>query len=226
MLSFLPFSNMPRTYKAIKPQPVDKIRIQQCLEYMVEMGLSLNAAANHFGLPEATVRRHKKHALLNAPLTSPGGQPSLPPDMQADIASIARISASHDFGFSKEELRLFIGGFIQENWDATTPLGNYLRKYCRFKDHLPSNDWVTSFLSDHHLSLKKPSLLEKCRHESASDPFIIYEFFDLLEAEVTRLNLRDAPHHIWNLDESAFFTDPRGGKVVAEIGSIVKWLLK
>jgi hypothetical protein len=36
---------------------------------------------------------------------------------------------------------------------------------------------------------------------------------------VTRLNLRDAPHHIWNLDESAFFTDPRSGKVVAEIGS-------
>ncbi len=58
-----------------------------------------------------------------------------------------------------------------------------------------------------------------------TDPFIVYHFFDLLESQYKRLNLSVSPDQIFNLDETAFFLDPRGGKVVSEPGARVQRLV-
>ena len=80
---------------------------------------------------------------------------------------------------------------------------------------------MTTFLRTYHLSLRKPLNLERSRGEAASDPFVIYEFYGLVECEIQRLDLSKSPEKIWNLDETAFFMDPRGGRVVAPKGSDV-----
>jgi hypothetical protein len=211
---------MPRRYIPHRI-PVERTKIQECIEFMQNNGTSLNAAAKTFGLSEATVRRHYKSSLTGELLPHPGGQPSIPADLQAEIAMVSRTASSHGCGLMKEELRALIGSYVHENWEKDTSLGCYLRKNCRFTDHIPSNDWITQFMHNHHLSLKKPQPLQRCRKENASDPFIIYEFFDLLEAEISRLNIADAPGHVWNVDESAFHSDPRGVKIVAAIGEKV-----
>ena len=83
-------------------------------------------------------------------------------------------------------------------------------------------DWMAAFLLNNNLSLKKPSTVEKVRKVAAGNPWTIYEFYDILEEVIKRLNLHDAPGQIFNADESAFFVDPRGGKVVSHIGDNTK----
>ena len=181
--------------------------------------MSLNAAALHFGLPEATVRRYKKKISSDTPIASHGGIPSLPDNLQLELENIARLASTHGFGLTKEEFRLFIASYVKINWDANNDLGIYLRAHCRFNDGVPSLEWMTHFMRKYHLSLKIPSVLGRCRSEAASDPFIINEFYDLLEKEIQRLQLSDYPDKVWNLDETSFCIDPQGGKIVAPIGS-------
>ncbi|KAJ2941442.1 hypothetical protein O0L34_g3658 [Tuta absoluta] len=51
-----------------------------------------------------------------------------------------------------------------------------------------------------------------------TDPFEIDAHFTILEEELTRLNLHDQPHKIWNLDEISVSLDPTKTKVVGGTG--------
>lgn len=212
---------MPWAYKRKKVvQSVeDKEKMVNCLKRIQEdHGISIREACREFDLPLTTVRRHLKADILNLTLLPPGGVPSLPLDVQIDIAAIAKMSARHGFGLLFVELKNFIGDFVAANWNSDGDIGRYLRCHCQFVDRTPSNHWVTIFMKQHHLSLVVPSPIERKRKEAASDPFLIYEFYDLVESEIERLQLLDKPSHINNVDESAFCTDPKRGKVVSEKG--------
>ena len=50
-----------------------------------------------------------------------------------------------------------------------------------FQDDLPGDEWLMGFLARWNLSVKLPSTMEKARKVAASDPEIIYGFYDLLE---------------------------------------------
>ena len=70
----------------------------------------------------------------------------------------------------------------------------------------------------YNLSVKKPSTLEKARKAAASDPFIIYEYYDLLDQTAKRLQIEDRPECWWNVDETNLFIDAQRTKVVAPKG--------
>jgi hypothetical protein len=170
-----------------------------------------------------TIRRHLKASAIGAPIPRPGRLPSIPFSMEADMAQLVKSAAENGFPFCKQEVRVFLGSYIQQCWDADDDIGAYLRANCQFNNKkTPSEDWMTCFVDTHYLSLKKPSMMEKSRKIASSDPFLIYEFFDLLENVVTAKHLENSPNHIFNLDETAFFTDPRSGKVVSEVGHDTK----
>ncbi|CAG4943994.1 unnamed protein product [Parnassius apollo] len=40
--------------------------------------------------------------------------------------------------------------------------------------------------------------------KTAVDPFVVYEYFDLLKTTIMELGLADKPNAIWNLDETSF----------------------
>jgi len=92
----LPYLTM-RTYKR-KKERVDRQKIWDCLTYMHQKGVSLNKAAAHFNHPEATVRWHMKHRLAQGetPPLSPGVLKSLPSNVEAELAMMARTAATHD----------------------------------------------------------------------------------------------------------------------------------
>lgn len=208
---------MPNNYVA-KKVPVNRDQIKACLEHMRSHSLSLNAAAILFQLPETTVRRHNNYQQREVELPPVGRLPCIPSGVQVEVAQIARIAAAHGFGLSREELRKLIGDYVKENIQKDTSLGNYLRENCQFANNMPSDKWLANFMCNHHLSLHKPSPLERARRNTQSDPFIVYGFFDILDELFLRLNLHNAPSRIYNLDETAFFLDPKGGRVVAEVG--------
>jgi hypothetical protein len=68
------------------------------------------------------------------------------------------------------------------------------------------------------LSLKCPSALEKTRRTAASDPEIIYSYYDMLEDAQLKFKIQDRPECIWNIDETSLFLDPRKTKVIAPKG--------
>jgi hypothetical protein len=191
--------------------------IQQCLE-RIAAGESIRSASAYLGLSECTVRYHKKAAHLNIPIRTNGGIPSLPPSLSAEIVEVARAAADHGFGLSKKELTSFVSDIVNLKWDLQDPVGLYLRQYCRFVNRVPGDDWIVKFMHDNHLSLVKPSPMERSRALANADPHIVYGFYDLLHREMERLELSDKPHHIFNLDETAFFIDPSRVRVVAPKG--------
>lgn len=68
------------------------------------------------------------------------------------------------------------------------------------------------------MSIRKPEPLEYARKKAATDPFIIYGYFDLLKKVLVELNLEDKPNQIWNLDESSLSIDPSKSRIVGERG--------
>jgi hypothetical protein len=209
---------MPRTY-VCKKALVDRDAVAQCLQAYDEGGISLRQAATNFNLPYTTVQRHFQAKRQSVTLPPVGRLPSLPIHISTDIAVIAKTAAANGFGLLKVELKAFIGDFLKANWDSDCDVGHYLRQNCRFRDKVPSDEWLTEFMQHHHLSLVVPSAMEKVRKDATSDPFLIYHYYDILEKEINTLGLQNSPSHIYNVDESAFFLDPSRGKVVAATGA-------
>lgn len=87
-----------------------------------------------------------------------------------------------------------------------------------FKDNRPGRDWVNSFLLRHNMTLKKGGQMQLARKSVTSDPFVIYGFYDMLEKEMDRLNIKDRPECIYNLDETGFPMDPSKSKTIGSKG--------
>lgn len=88
-----------------------------------------------------------------------------------------------------------------------------------FKNGQPGGDWFLNFCKKNELRLKNCESLQSNRQQNTSDPFIIYDFYDLLQSAIRDLQLEDKPSHIWNLDESGFNHDP--SKVKGVMGTHV-----
>lgn len=56
--------------------------------------------------------------------------------------------------------------------------------------------------------MKRNNLKLKKRQHNTADLWFIYGFYDLLEAQINALQLKDKLSHIWNSDKSVFNYDP------------------
>jgi hypothetical protein len=208
---------MPYKYQR-KKEPVDKEKLAECL-VIIATGASVLGAASALGLPRTTVNRHflaqQSGQLIRA---TAGMPPSLHPTLSAEISVVAKTAASTGFGLSKTDLIIFVSDVVKARLEVEDDIGKYLRQHCRFPHGIPSHDFIENFMRDNHLSLVKPAPLERARAQAQADPFLIYEFYQLVDEEMARLGIHNQPKHIFNLDESAFFLDPSRGKVVAETG--------
>ena len=86
-----------------------------------------------------------------------------------------------------------------------------------FQGNRPGANWLRSFMKRWKFSVKQPSALEKTRKLAASDPRIIYGFYDILEQTLNKLNISDRPGCIWNVDESNLYIDPQREKVIGSM---------
>ena len=86
------------------------------------------------------------------------------------------------------------------------------------QDDRPGDDWLKGFMDRNNLSLKQPSTLEKARTIAASDLEIIYDYFEILETQMTKLKIENRLECVWNIDETNLFIDPSRSKVVATRG--------
>ena len=85
-----------------------------------------------------------------------------------------------------------------------------------FKDDRPGRDWLQAFLKRNNLSTKKANMIRSARKSATVNPFIIYDFYNVLEKVVHEKKFK--PEQIWNCDESGFPHDPQKCKVVSVKG--------
>ena len=68
------------------------------------------------------------------------------------------------------------------------------------------------------MSLKKSNTISSAWKSAASNPFIVFGFYDTLEKVMSEKQFLSL--QIWNLDESGFPTDPGRCKVIAPKGKV------
>ena len=85
-----------------------------------------------------------------------------------------------------------------------------------FTGSRPGKEWTTSFMKRNNLSLKHAEMICHSRKAATENPFIIFEFYEMLEKIIKEKNL--SANQIWNTDESGFPVDPRKCKVISKRG--------
>lgn len=126
----------------------------------------------------------------------------IPYQQEIELANHIKIMEKWGFGLTRKEVLEVVSEFVKTN-NIKTP----------FADGCPGEDWFIQFKRRHRLSLKKPQAVEIAR-KNASDPFLINEYFDILQTVLSENDLHDKPEQIFNLDETYFCLDPSKLKVL------------
>lgn len=167
--------------------------------------MTVYKASKEFHVPYSTIYTHWK-GVRGVVKKGKGRTTALSSEQEAKLANGIKCLEKWGFGLSRKETLELVGRFVKDN-KIKTP----------FKNSIPGEDWFLAFKKRHKLSLKLPQCVEFAR-KKATDPYVINGYFDLLESTLDRLDLRDKPTNIWNLDESSLSIDPRKTKVVGERG--------
>lgn len=162
-------------------------------------------AATQFQIPKPTLVDHVKNR-RGAKSTTQGRPTALSPEDENRLASLIKIMEKCGYGLTKKNVLQLVHKYIVEN-KIQNP----------FKDNYPGQDWWRGFKNRQKLSIKKPQMVELGR-KKAQDPFVIQNYFDVLDRTIKELNLENKPHNIWNLDESSFSHDPTKTKIVGARG--------
>lgn len=193
---------MVRNYKRKKEGPSwTKETLLKAVEAVKHNKISGYEAAKTYNIPRTTImdhvigRRGQKSLTLGRPT-------ALPPDTEKQLADSLHTMEKWGFGLSREEVIDLVSQYIILN-KIPTP----------FKGGVPGSDWFANFASRNSLSIKKPQAVEYAR-KKAADPFIIDDYFNLLDKTIKSLGLENRPDRIWNLDETSYCSDPKKTKVV------------
>lgn len=196
---------MGRIYKR-KPQKYDDDALSNALKSIREKRLSISKAVKEYNIDRSLLSRR----LHGKGIKKRGRKTEFQSHEEEKLATCLRKLSQWGFGLMKEEVLNVVQEYIKKN-DIKT----------KFHDGQLGKDWLDNFMKRQNLSLKKPEQLQSIRRNATSDPFIIYDFYDVLEATLKQLDLFDKPTHIFNLDETSFSYDPSGLKVVGEKGKSV-----
>jgi len=201
------FFQMVRNYarKTQRGRGYSKETLAEAIQSVKSKILGLRAASKKYSIPYSTLqcyltgRRGKK--------SQTGGRcTALRKEDEELLVAYLKTLEKSGFGLSRKELLDVIQQYVNRN-KIQTP----------FKNGRPGKDWFILFRMRNRLAIKKPQSVEYVRKKQ-TDPFVINEYFNLLETTLQRLSLVDKPHLVWNLDETSMCTDPSKTKVVGEKG--------
>lgn len=199
---------MPRNYtrKSQRGATYTPEQLLAAVESVRNKRLSLRRASLVYKIPKTTILDHVT-GRRGTKSKSFGRDLDIPYDEEQKIAEGIRVMEKGGFGLSRLEVIEKVGEYVKKNKLKT-----------RFKDSIPGPDWFIGFRKRHRLSIKKPQAVEMAR-QKCLDPFIIYDYFELLKRTISELGLENKPDHIWNLDETSFCVDPKKTKMVGAIGT-------
>ena len=168
-------------------------------------GSSLRSAAKSFGVCESNIRRRQKMMRAGEQLVGSGRKLALSVDVEVQLAKCIGVLCNAGFSPSMPDIKDLVRDYVTAH-NISTP----------FKENRPGKDWLRNFMDRQHLSMKKANMISAARKSTTANPFIIYDFYEVLEEVIAEKKL--TPAQIWNCDESGFPTDPGKCKVISPIG--------
>lgn len=190
-----------------KEKRYTKEDLEAALREIREKKISIREAQKKYNIDKSLLSRRSRGIEKKVS----GRKTALSKEIEEDLANKLKVLAKWGFALSRKEILSTVQDFVQENE----------LKIAVFRDGKPGKDWFVGFCKRNKLSLKKIEQLEACRYKATSDPFIIYNFYDILEETLNKFNLKASPDSVWNLDETYFSSDPTRVRGVAGRGQKV-----
>ena len=181
--------------------------MENAIKAVKEGSSSIRSAAKAFGMRESTIRLRLKNEANGIEMVGSGRRPALSQDTEADLAKVIRSLCTLGFSPTRAQVKDLVCEFVKEK-KLRTP----------FKDDRPGKDWLNYFMARNNLSLKKATMISSARKGVTANPFVINDFYDVLEKTVKSMGI--GPKQIWNCDESGFPSDPKRCKVVSGSGEV------
>lgn len=126
----------------------------------------------------------------------------LSPEEEKQLKSCIEMLCQVGFSPTRNQLLSLVKDYVENN-NVKNP----------FLDNKPGFDWLKGFMERNKLSMQKANMISAARMAATSNPFIVYDFFDVVGNIIEEKNL--TAEKIWNCDESGFPTDPKKCKVVS-----------
>jgi len=200
---------MPRIYKS-KATNWSSKALQDALSERKAVGTSIRKLEKKFNVPKTTIMRHLKPI----PLQQRGRKTVFSKEEEEELRDCIVDLASLGFGLRLVDIGELVESYVKSsNHEQGKKVFNYKKR-----SGYPGPDWLNSFMRRHNLSLKEATKLCRARYNATKNPFIINNFYDMLEQIVKDLGLENKPHLIWNCDESGLPYDPKRCRIVSKVG--------
>lgn len=199
---------MPRTYVRKKVPPRYTLEdVKRAVEEVSNKRMTFRQASEEYAVPTAVIFHRIKGRKVS--LDKMGGvTKALSDRVEGHLVNCLKTRAKMGHPCHKEELKVLVGEYVTR-----------LKIKTPFKNNIPGDCWYQNFMKRHpSLSLKEPELLQKARTQ-ARRPHVVYDFYDILEKEVSHNNLTGKPQYIFNADESGFHSDPHKLRAIGEKGA-------
>ena len=162
---------MVRNYKRKTVDPMEPPYTQATLQEAVQRvksGEPCKKVARFLGIPHRTLRDHVSGARKTSVT---GRKPALLPEEELTIAQHLATFSDFGYAFDKVELKLFVQSFLQMA-GRTCPY---------FKDNLPGDEWVRSFMDRHKKMLSNRVCQNISRARASVSVESVSKFFNNLE---------------------------------------------
>ena len=134
-----------------------------------------------------------------------GRKTALTAEEEKDLAECIAVLCEAEFSPSVDEIKSLVQDYVTAN-KIKTP----------FKDGRPGKDWVYAFMKRQMLNTKKATMISAVRKAATFNPFIVYDFYDVIDKIIKKNNLTE--DQLWNCCKSGFPTNPSKCEVVAPVG--------
>ncbi|CAK1601220.1 unnamed protein product [Parnassius mnemosyne] len=179
--------------------------MDKAIQAVVSNEMSMYAAAKEFNMPTTTLFDRMK-GICKYNREKVGGSQAILFSVEQRLANAIAPIEKWGFGLTRQEILDIVAEYIAKKNNLKT----------LFTNNKPGPDWFINFKNRNEFSIKKPQPVEHIRRKMI-DPFVISEFFALLEEKLAHLNLLEKPDLIWNLDETSLSLDPTKTNVVVKI---------
>ena len=135
-----------------------------------------------------------------------GRRTALSREEEAELANCITIMCRYGFSPTITNVREIIYDYLESN----------IKTLACFKDGRPGKDWFKAFMKRNNLSMKHAEMMCAARKKATENPFIIYEFYEMIYRIIKGKNL--TVKQIWNTDESGFPVDLSKCKMITKQG--------
>ena len=168
---------------------------------------TIKGSARKYGMSEAMIRYKIKKRLSGETEDRQLGRPTTLSKEEMQLALCIRAMCNVGFRPTKEQIKDIVKEYVQLH-ELITP----------FKNDRQSKDWIRGFKNRNKLSLKKATMISSVRKSATGNPFIVYDFFDVIEDVIKKHNV--PPSNIWNCNETGFPHDPSKCLVISVKGEV------